>query len=200
MLTKEAPTKLDIHRLIRQRWSPRAFAQTPIDPGKLERIFEAARWAPSGSNLQPWLFIVGFLGDNNYDAIFSTLVEFNQLWAKTAPVLMLAIGKETNSKGEPNSSYRYDVGQAVAYLTMQAMNENIFVHQMGGFDKELAEQLLGVPENYKVITVIALGYLGDPEVLHENLKRLEYAPRVRKPLHEFVFTGKFGEKANFIDL
>jgi nitroreductase len=199
MLNKEAPTKLNIHRLIRQRWSPRAFAQTPIEPVKLERIFEAARWAPSSSNLQPWQFIVGFIGDETYALIFSTLVEFNQLWAKTAPVLMLAIGKETNAKEETNRSYKYDVGQALAYLTMQAIDEEIFVHQMGGFDKELAGQLLGVPDNYKVLTAIALGYQGDPEVLHENLKRLEYAPRVRKPLHEFVFAGKFGEKANFID-
>lgn len=199
MLNKEAPTKIAIHPLIRQRWSPRAFAETPIEPGKLERIFEAARWAPSASNLQPWHFIVGFMGDETYDAIFSTLVEFNQLWAKTAPILMLAIGKETNSKEETNSSYKYDVGQALAYLTMQAIDEDIFVHQMGGFDKELAGQLLGVPDNYTVLTAIAIGYRGDPEVLHENLKRMEYAPRVRKPLHEFVFAGNFGEKANFID-
>ncbi|MEI6750207.1 MAG: nitroreductase family protein, partial [Bacteroidota bacterium] len=132
MLSKEAPTTLSLHELIRKRWSPRAFAPTAVEPEKLQRIVEAARWAPSSSNLQPWIFVIGFSGDKTYNAIFSTLVEFNQLWAITAPVLMLAIGKETNAKGEPNGSYSYDVGQAVAYLTMQAMAEDLYVHQMGG--------------------------------------------------------------------
>jgi len=198
MLSKEAPTEIAIHELIRQRWSPRAFAPTPVAGEKLHRIFEAARWAPSSSNLQPWLFIVGFSGDDTYKAIYSSLVEFNQLWASTAPVLLISVGKETNIKGEPNGSYKYDVGQAMAILSMQAMAEGIFVHQMGGIDKDMAARLLGVPVDYKVLTAMALGYPGDPEILHENLKRLEYAPRKRKPLDEFVFTGKFGEKANFI--
>jgi nitroreductase len=198
MLYKEASTTLTIHQLIRKRWSPRAFAPDTVESEKLHRIFEASRWAPSGSNLQPWNFIVGFAGDETYKAIYTSLVEFNQLWAKTAPVLVLAIEKETNAKGEPNVSSKYDLGQAVAYLTLQAMAEGIYFHQMGGFDSEQAGRLLGVPEDHKVITAIALGYPGDPEVLLENLKRLEFAPRIRKPLDEFVFTGKFGEKANFI--
>ena len=198
MLSKEANTDLAIHNLIRQRWSPRAFAPTAIAPEVLHRIFEAARWAPSSSNLQPWSFITGFSTDETYKAIYSTLVEFNQLWAFTAPVLLVSIGKETDSKGNPNGSYKYDVGQAVAYLSLQAMSEGVFVHQMGGFDKELAGRLLNVPENYKVITAVAMGYPGDPEVLHENLRKPEYAPRLRKPQDEFVFTGKFGEKAIFI--
>jgi nitroreductase len=198
MHSKNALTILPIHQFIKQRWSPRAFAPSSVENEKLELIFEAARWAPSSSNLQPWYFIVGFSGDETYRAIYSTLVEFNQLWAKTAPVLVISIGKETNLKGEPNWSHKYDVGQALAYLTIQAMAEEVYVHQMGGFDKELAGQLLGVPESYKVITAFAMGYLGDPEVLQENLKRMEYAPRTRKPLDEFVFSGKFGEKANFI--
>jgi len=198
MLSKEAPTTVAIHELIRQRWSPRAFAHTAIEPEILHRIFEAGRWAPSSSNLQPWLFIVGFSGDETYKAIYSTLVEFNQLWASTAPVLLLSIGKETNARGEPNGSHKYDVGQAVAFMSLQAMDEGVYLHQMGGFDKGLASRLFEVPENYKVITAIALGYPGNPEVLRENLKRLEFAPRIRKPLNEFVFSGRFGEKANFI--
>lgn len=198
MLLKETPTNIAIHQLIRQRWSPRAFSPAPVAPEILHRIFEAARWAPSSSNLQPWLFIAGFSGDETYKAIYSSLVEFNRLWASTAPVLLVSIGKETNDRDQPNSSYKYDVGQAVAFLSLQAMAEGVYVHQMGGFDKELAGRLLEVPENYKVITAIAMGYSGNPEVLHENLKLLEFAPRARKPLEEFVFTGKFGEKANFI--
>ena len=198
MISKEALTNLAIHELIRHRWSPRAFASTAIAPEILHRMFEAARWSPSSSNLQPWLFIVGFSGDETYKAIYSTLGEFNQLWASTAPVLLVSIGKETNAKGETNDYHEYDVGQAVAYMSLQAMAEGVYVHQMAGFNKELAASLLEVPENYKVITAIALGYPGDPELLHENLRRLEFAPRSRKPLDEFVFTGKFGGKANFI--
>ena len=198
MRSKEALTNLAIHELIRLRWSPRSFAPTPIEPEKLHRIFEAARWAPSASNLQPWSFMVGLSGDETYKTIYSTLVEFNRLWASLSPVLMVSISKETNSRGEPNESHTYDVGQAVAYMSLQAMAEGVYVHQMGGIDKVLAGRLLGVPENYHVITAIAMGYPGDPEVLHENLKPMEYAPRVRKPLAEFVFSGKFGEKANFI--
>jgi nitroreductase len=198
MLSKDASTDLPIHELIRRRWSPRAFASTAVAPEILHRIFEAARWAPSGSNLQPWHFIVGFSGDETYKAIYSTLVEFNQLWASTAPVLLLSIAKETNSRNEPNASHKYDVGQSVAFMSIQAMDEGVYLHQMGGFDRELAGRLLNVPENYNVVTAVALGYPGNPDLLHENLKRLEYAPRVRKPLNEFVFTGKFGEKATFI--
>ncbi len=198
MRSKEALTNLAIHELIRLRWSPRSFAPTPIEPEKLHRIFEAARWAPSSSNLQPWNFMVGLSGDETYKTIYSTLVEFNRLWAFLAPVLMVSISKGTNSRGEPNESHTYDIGQAVAYMSLQAMAEGVYVHQMGGIDKVLAGRLLGVPENYNVITAIAMGYPGDPEVLHENLKLLEYAPRARKPLAEFVFSGKFGEKANFI--
>jgi nitroreductase len=198
MLTKQAQTSLTIHKLIKQRWSPRAFAPTTVESEKLERIFEAVRWTPSSSNLQPWHFVVGLAGDETYEAIYSTLVEFNQLWANTAPVLMLAIGKETNAKGEPNGSYKYDVGQAVAQLTIQAGAEGLFVHQMGGLNTQMAGRLIEIPNEYIVITAIALGYIGDPELLHENLKQLEYAPRLRKPLGEFVFAGKFGEKATFI--
>jgi nitroreductase len=195
---KEPQTRVTLHPLLYKRWSPRAFSGQPVESEKLQRIFEAARWAPSSSNIQPWHFLVGYQEDEVYSKIFSTLVKFNQLWAQTAPVLVLAISKMINSKGEKNTSRNYDLGQAVAFLTLQATAEGLYVHQMGGFDTALAASQLGIPDDYEVRIVIAIGYRGDPELLHPNLKKLEYTERSRRPLEEIVFSGKFGEKAVFL--
>jgi nitroreductase len=195
---KEPQTSFSIHPLLFKRWSPRAFSDTPVEPDKLQRIFEASRWSPSASNTQPWSFLLGFKGDEVYTRIYDCLVEFNQLWTITAPILMLALAKKTNHKGEPNAYASYDLGQAVAHLTFQATADELYVHQMAGFDKEAITRSLDIPGDYEVRTVIALGYRGDPEVLHPNLKKLEYTERNRKSLEEVVFTGKFGNKASFI--
>lgn len=200
ILNKSAQTDFKLHPLISERWSPRAFNGEPVEIEKLQRIFEAARWAPSSSNEQPWRFIVGFKGDDVYDKIFSTLVEFNQLWASTAPVLILALTRKSSSKNpeKENHSARYDLGQALAYLTFQAMSEGLFVHQMGGFDMSMAAELLKVPADFHVVTVSAIGYIGDPEVLHPNLKKMEYATRTRQPLAEMVFSETFGQAPSWI--
>ncbi len=195
---KEPSTNSEIHTLLYKRWSPRAFSDKPVETEKLQRIFEAARWSASSSNFQPWFFLAGIKGDEVYSQIFSTLAEFNQLWAGTAPVLFLAIKKKTNPKGEVNRSSDYDLGQAVAMISVQATAESLYVHQMGGFDAERAAILLGIPDDYEVRVAIALGYKGDPELLHPNLKKLEYTARTRRDLEETVFTGKFGQKASFI--
>lgn len=199
MNSKPAITALNIHPIIKERWSPRAFDGRPVEQEKLQRMFEAARWAPSSSNEQPWRFMLGLKGDGVYDAIFSTLVEFNQLWAETAPVLLLAIAKKTSAKnpGKENKAAVYDVGQAIAYLTFQAAADGLYVHQMGGFNTEMAAQLLAVPSDYAVITASAVGYIGNPEILHPNLKDMEVADRQRQPLESIVFHEKFGEPASF---
>jgi len=201
MKTKPALTKFEIHPLLKERWSPRAFSDQMIETEKLQRMFEAARWAPSSSNEQPWSFIVGRKGDSVYANIFSTLVEFNQLWAASAPVLILAIARKSSIKNpeKENHSARYDLGQAIAYLTFQAAADGLFVHQMGGFDLKKAAELFNVPENHLVVTVTAVGYIGDPEILHPNLKPMEYAERLRKPLTEQVFGTKFGESIDFVE-
>jgi hypothetical protein len=198
-MNKTANTTFDIHPLLKERWSPRAFDDRMIETDKLMRMLEAARWSPSSSNEQPWRFIVGLKGDETYSNIYSTLVEFNQLWAKTAPVLMLSIGNRMSLKNpdKPNVSCVYDVGQAVAHLSFQAMSDGLFVHQMGGFDKELAARLFGVPDNFEVLTALAVGYIGDPEVLHPNLKSMEYAARERRPLDTMIFNKQFGLAADF---
>ncbi len=193
MNIKTAQNDYPIHELLRERWSPRAFSNQAIEKEKLQHLFEAARWAPSSSNLQPWRFLVGFKGDDTYNKIAGTLAEFNQLWALTAPVLLLAIAKNTNIRGEPNGAALYDLGQAVANLTFQATAEGIYVHQMGGFSPTQAAELFNFPDEYKAVTTIAIGYIGDPEILHENLKKMEIAPRERRKSNDSVFTGTFGQ-------
>lgn len=196
MHTKTASNDYPIIDLIRDRWSPRAFNGMPVENEKLQCIFEAARWAASSSNLQPWFFIVGLKGDETYEKIKSTLVEFNLLWAPTAPVLILAIAKTTNQKGKINSAALYDLGQAVANLSVQATALGVFVHQMGGFDAAEASLLFEVPADCTVMTAIAIGYRGNPEILHENLKSMETAPRERRKAMDSVFAGKFGQPSD----
>lgn len=193
--TKSAQTKHDIHPILNERWSPRAFSDKQVEKEKIQRLFEAARWSPSSSNEQPWRFIIGYKGDETYEKIFDTFVEFNQLWAITAPVLILTIGNSMSAKNpeKPNSAYAYDCGQAVAHLTFQASADGLFVHQMGGFNTEKAAKAFQVPQSFKVLTALAVGYMGDPEVLHPNLKKMEVAVRERQSLEQMVFTGKFGQ-------
>lgn len=197
---KTANPDYEIMPLIARRWSPRAFASREVEKEKLQRIFEAVRWAPSSSNEQPWRFIVGFAGDETYQKIFSTLVEFNQLWAGTAPVLFLALAKISSDKnpGKENKSAHYDLGQAMAYLTLQAMHEGLYVHQMGGFDAKRTAELFGLTDEYKVVTVNTIGYLGNPEALHPNLRKMEVSARERKPLTELVFDEEMGRAAGFL--
>jgi len=197
-LIKQPQLNYAIHSLIASRWSPRAYDPRPIDNEKLQRIFEAACWAASASNNQPWYFLVGVKGDEVFTKIFDSLVEFNRLWVVNAPVLALAITKTTNSLGELNRSCEFDLGQAVATLSLQAMAEGVYTHQMGGFDAELVAKVLEIPADYKVKVAFTLGYLGNPESLHPNLKKLELTPRSRRIISETVFTKAFGQKADFL--
>ena len=198
-MSKEAKTTYAISSEHSNRWSPRAFENKPIEEEKIQRLMEAARWSPSASNEQPWHFIIGINKDETYQKIMESLVEFNQMWASNAPLLILNIGQSVNSKGDKNNVYRYDVGQSVAHLTFQAIKDDLYVHQMTGFDPKKAEELFEIPENYHAISVMAIGYLGDPSMLHERMQKAEMAERVRKPLDEFVFEGKFGNKSIIID-
>ncbi len=199
VFTKEADTEHDIHPLLRRRWSPRAYSDQPVEPEKLLRIFEAARWSPSSSNLQPWSFIIGFKGDDTYAKIFDTLVEFNQIWSINAPVLVLSVGcKIRPGKEEINESYRYDVGQAVAHLSIQAMEEGLYVHQMGGFDPAKAVRLFDIPAMYNPITAFTIGYIGDAAILPERMAESEVKKRERKSISTFVFSGTYGQAAPLV--
>jgi nitroreductase len=197
-IIKQPATDYPVHPLIASRWSPRAYDTKPVENEKLQRIFEAARWAASSSNLQPWYFLVGFKGDTVYQRIFDTLVVFNQHWAVNAPVLVLAVAKTTNARGDQNRSYAYDLGQAVTTLSLQATYEGIYTHQMGGFDAQAAANAFEIPEEYKVLVAFTLGYHTDAGMLQPNLYKLETSPRTRRSVAESVFTGSFGHKADFL--
>ncbi len=201
MIQKPAETDHGIHELLRQRWSPLAFAETPVSPTTLRSLFEAARWSASSFNEQPWRFIVGSKdGDpETYRKIFETLVPANQAWASTAPVLILGIAKTTFShNSSPNGTALYDLGQASASLSFQASEHGLLLHQMGGYDREVARKSFGIPDDYVLAAVIALGYEGDVSRLpDEKLQARHTNPvRARKPLGEIIFSGEgetFGE-------
>jgi len=157
-------------------------------------MLEAARWSASGGNEQPWRFIIGMNGDGTWHKIYETLDEGNRVWNKNVPVLILAIGNTISSwDGNMSPYYGYDTGQAVAHLSLEAMNQGLHVHQMGGFSVEKARALFEVPAAFQPLTVIAAGYLGDPASLPENLKKRELQERKRKALEEIAFSNKFGE-------
>ncbi len=197
ILEKPVVSSASLHPVLNRRWSPRAFSSEIIPDKLIRNLFEAARWSPSASNEQPWSFILGFKGDQTYESIFNTLVEFNQLWAVKAPVLVLACGRTLSLKnpGKQNAHWQYDVGQAVAHLSFQAMSDGLFVHQMSGFDAKLAENAFQLPADIKAVTVIAIGYYGDASLLHPNLQKLEQNPRDRRPLSETVFAETLGNTA-----
>jgi nitroreductase len=199
-MKKTAPVKYNIHPLLAERWSPRAYSSKEIPVEAIQRLFEAARWAPSSSNDQEWRFIIGFKGDETHKKIFDTLVEFNQLWAGDAHMLVLVCGETISKKTGKNSPiFSYDVGQAVAMLSVQATHEGLYVHQMGGFDKSRAKEMFELPGHVEPLTVISIGYPGNAENLHPNLQPMEKAERVRNNFNTFVFANKFGEPSGLFD-
>jgi nitroreductase len=157
---------------------------------ELKTLFEAARWAASSSNEQPWRFLVGRRGEETYQKIFDALVEFNQSWAKSAPVLVLSVAKKSfTAKGSPNRHNLHDTGAATAHLTLQATANGLHSHSMAGFDPEQVRASFAIPSDYEIGAVIAIGYFGDPASLPEHLHKMEVSPRQRKPLEEFVFSA-----------
>jgi nitroreductase len=186
---KHVPETTGVADVIRRRWSPRIYSDKDISSEELTRLFEAARWAASSSNEQPWRFIVGRRGDETYKKILSTLVEFNQMWVKTAPVLVISVAKKTfTGNGSLNPYNLHDTGAASANLALQATADGLHIHSMGGFDREAARAVFGIPSDYEVGAAIAIGYFGNPDDLHERMRKNEVAPRQRKSLEEFVFS------------
>jgi len=199
MTEKLAQTQHPVHEFIRSRWSPRAFSDRPLEQDKLLSLLEAARWAPSSYNHQPWSFIVATKDDpTEYNRLLSTLVEFNQGWAKSAPVLILAVAKTRTDDGKTNRHAFHDVGLAIENLVIQATALGLSVHQMAGFSVDGARKEYRIPEDYEPATAIVVGYAGDPQSLPDGLREKELAPRVRKPLNEFVFTGEWGTASSLL--
>ncbi len=193
---RPAPAAVPIHELISHRWSPRAFESRPVEPAKLRTLFEAARWAASSYNAQPWYFIVATKGDSeNFRRVLDCFVEFNQNWAKNAPVVALSVaGHKMTHDGSRNRHAFHDVGQAAATLALQATALGIQVHQMAGILPDKAREIFGIPPDYEAVAGFAIGYPGDPLTLPEGrLRDSEMGPRQRKPVSSFVFTGKWGQ-------
>lgn len=192
---RRAETSSPIHDIVATRWSPRAFDTKPVEAEKLRSLFEAARWAASSHNAQPWYFIMATKDDpKNFQKILDSFVEFNQSWAKNAPVLALSVaGLKFEHNGEPNRHAFHDVGQAAASIAMEANAQGLQIHQMAGILPDKARELFSIPEGYEAVAGIAIGYPGKAESLPDHLRERENAPRARKPLNSFVFTGKWGE-------
>jgi nitroreductase len=187
---KQAHADGNILPVILHRWSPRSFADRDVSPADLHTLFEAVRWTASSYNEQPWRFLVGTRNSDTYQKIFQSLGEFNQLWAGTAPVLILGAAKTTFSHNNmPNVVALYDLGAAAATLCYQATALGLFTHQMAGFDRDVARKLFAVPDDYLFGAVIALGYQGEPSALtNPQMLSQETAPRQRKQVSDFVFS------------
>lgn len=190
--TNRAP---GVHELLEKRFSPYAFSTRPVEPEELRQLFEAARSAPSSYNEQPWRFVVATRQDHDaFERMLQAIVERNREWARHAPVLVLSVAKlDFSHNDEPNRHAFYDVGQAAAYLTLQATALGLYVHQMAGFDAGKARQLFNIPEGYEPVAMMAVGYLGDPESMPEPLRRRDRTPRRRKQLDSLAFEGMWGE-------
>jgi nitroreductase len=199
-MEKLAPNDYPIHDLLRRRWSPRAFADRPVEADKLRSLLEAARWAPSSFNEQPWAFLVATKDQPaEFAKVLSCLVEGNQAWAKLAPVLILGFAHLAFERNQQANRHAYhDVGQAAANLTFQATADGLAVHQMAGIQVDKIRSTFAVPEGWDPVAGIAIGYPGDPANLPEPLRQRELAERVRKPLGSFAFSGDWGKVAPVI--
>jgi len=192
-MEKPAETQSPIHDLLKRRWSPRAFAERPVEPEKLRSLFEAARWAPSSNNEQPWRFLVATKENKaDWDRLFTCLVEGNQKWAHQAPVLMLSVATLTFDDGSANRHAFHDTGMAVENLIIQATAMGLFVHQMAGFRIDQVRKECKIPDGYDPVAMIAVGYTGNPATLPDYLRERELRPRERNPIAEFVFSGTWG--------
>lgn len=193
---KSASTKHLIHELLAARWSPYAFdSSRPVSRYDLQALFEAARWAPSSYNEQPWSYIVATKDESEeFERLLSCLVEPNQTWAKEAPVLALGvISHRFKRNGKENRAAVHDLGLASANLSVEATARGLFVHQMIGILPDRARELYGIPEDADAWTALAIGYKAEPETLPDALAERDLTPRQRKPLDQFVFGGSWGE-------
>ena len=199
-MEKPAPTQYPVHELISRRWSPRAFADRAVTAATLCRLLEAARWAASSNNEQPWHYLIATKEQREeFKRLLSCLRPGNVRWAKDAPVLMLSVASLLFAdEGEPNRHAWHDVGQAAANLALEATALGLFIHQMAGFIPEKAREVFAIPAGYEPVAAIAVGYPGDPERLPDDLKQRELKPRERKPIAEFVFTGRWGQRSAIV--
>lgn len=192
-LEKPAGTSRPLHDLLAHRWSPRAFDDVPLAAEELRTVLEAARWSPSRGNTQPWAFVGGVHGSPGFDAVRATLTEGNG-WAARAGALLVACHRDRLEGGDPAPHAAYDLGQAVAHLSVQAEALGLRVHQMAGFDPAAVLRTFGVPEGWVARTAVAVGRQAEPEVLGlDRRMERERAPRERRPLAATAYGAAWGE-------
>ncbi|MDT7830559.1 nitroreductase family protein [Pricia sp. S334] len=193
-LDKIADNDHEIYALLKQRYSPRVFADTKVTDSDLNRLFEAVRWSASSSNLQPWRFIYARNGTDSFDKIVSCLSDFNKKWAPEAPVLMLTAYKEKTDDGRDNFHALHDLGLSLGNMTVQAQYMSIALHHMAGVDWKKAHEVFDIPDGYHISTAVAIGYYGGPlDELSEELREQETAKRKRNPQGEFAFKDEWGQ-------
>ena len=179
--------------VIRIRWSPAIYSPRPVETEKLLSVLEAARWAPSSFNAQPWSFLVARKEEpEEFGRMLSCLVPGNVVWAQHVPVLMISVARLQFDNGNPNRHALHDTGMATGFLMLQAASLGVLAHGMAGFDPAKTRELYGIPESHEPVAAIALGYPGDPETAPEELKRRnQHKPR--RTLDQFVFAGRWGQ-------
>ncbi len=189
-----------VHELIAGRWSPYSFDNRQVEAEDLRSLFEAVRWAPSSYNEQPWRYIIATKEEpEEFERMLSCLLEANQVWAGQAPVLALGIAKlNFDYKNKPNRAAIHDLGLAAGNLLFEATARGIYVHQMIGISPDKAKEIYKIPEGYEVMTGIAIGYAGDPDKLPDDIKERDMARRPRKPIKEFIFSGKWGSISSLV--
>lgn len=191
MNIKFTDNKYPIIDELKNRWSPVIFSDRPVEKEKIFSMFEAARWAPSSFNEQPWAFIYATKENTEeYNKLLDCIFEGNAEWAKDAPLLLIAFAKTVHDRnGKPNKHAWFDLGHAVSNLSAQATAMGLYLHQMGGFDSAKTNDFYNVPENYEPVVAIAIGYMGEYDSAPEGFQNRDKAPRKRNEITEFVFTS-----------
>ncbi len=188
---RTAVTGTPILDVLAERWSPRAFdSSAPLDETKLRAALEAARWSASASNSQPWRFIVARKGSEAFAKVEAALMGFNSAWAGSAGALIVALTETVDQDGKPRRWAEYDLGQAMAHLSVQAHSDGLHVHQMGGFVADALREAFDVPAELTPLSVSAIGVLGSPDLLADSARERETAPRTRRPLAESLLVDE----------
>lgn len=191
-MSRNATTSTPINPVLAARWSPRSYDTSAVlTPADLTASFEAARWAPSANNSQPWTYLVGFRGDDTFNAILPTLAGWNSAWMPNASAIVIAIAQVSDAEGKANPYAAYDLGQSVAHFSVQAHHDGYYVHQVAGTDAAALKEAFNIPEGYEALVAMTVGKLAPASELPEALEVRENAPRVRKDLSEVVHYTKF---------
>lgn len=187
MSDRTADTSVPIHPLLAERWSPRAYdAAATIPEATLTALIEAARWAPSAFNDQPWRFLVARRGTSAFEKIVASMQEFNRMWAASASALIVTVAVTESAEGKPRPLAPFELGMAVGHLLVQAQHEGYITHQMSGFEPDAVRAAFALADGLQPVTIVAVGSHGDPAALPDSIRGRENTPRARKPLADIL--------------